>query len=212
MNEELTPKQQAIVACIRDHCQRYGYPPTVREIAKRVKIKSPRGVAKHLETLERKGYLERGSGLSRGIRLAGLAFGRETPIVGRIAAGSPIFAEEQIEGSLMLDTSLSQRGSTFLLKVKGMSMRDAGILDGDLVLVRQQPVAQQGEIVAALVNNEATVKYFRTKKDAVVLDPANPDFQPITVRKEDQFSIAGKVVASIRIIDGALNKTIFAKH
>ncbi len=212
MNEELTPKQEAIVACIRDYCQKNGYPPTVREIAKRVKIKSPRGVAKHLQTLERKGYLERGSGLSRGIRLAGLAFGRETPIVGRIAAGSPIFAEEQIEGSLMLDTSLSQAGSTFLLKVKGMSMRNAGILDGDLVLVRRQPVAQQGEIVAALVNNEATVKYFKTKKDTVVLEPANPDFQPITLGKDDQFSIAGKVVASIRIIDGALNRTIFAKH
>jgi repressor LexA len=212
MDAELTSKQQAIVTCIRDYLQNHGYPPTVREIGRRVKIKSPRGVAKHLETLERKGYIERGSGLSRGIRLVGVAVGRETPIVGRIAAGSPIIAEEQIEGPLMLDAALAGAGRSFLLKVKGLSMRDAGILDGDLVLVRQQSTAEPGDIVAAILNNEATVKYFRKKKDAVHLDPANADFRAIVVGRDDQFSIAGKVVASIRIIDGALGKVIFSKH
>ncbi len=212
MDAELTPKQQAILACIREYLQTHGYPPTVREIARLVRIKSPRGVAKHLETLARKGYLERGDGLSRGIRLIGLAIGRETPIVGRIAAGSPIIAEEHIEGSLMLDPALAGAGQSFLLKVQGMSMRDAGILDGDLVLVRRQATAEPGDIVAAILNNEATVKYFRKKRDAVQLDPANAEFRPIAVGKDDQFSIAGRVVASIRIIDGALGKVIFSKH
>lgn len=204
--EELTPKQRRILEFIHDYVQRHGYPPSIREIAFRMQIKSPRGVAKHLIALERKGHLRRGAGMSRGIKLADASLGRETPIVGRIAAGQPVLAVENIEGTLMLDPVFSKSGKTFLLKVKGMSMKDAGILDGDLVLVRQQPTAENGDIVAALVNDEATVKVFSRKHDRVVLEPANPEFKPIAIRKEDAFSIIGVVVASMRIFDHGVLK------
>lgn len=212
MMEELTVKQQQILQFVHDHVQRYGYPPSLREIGKKMKIKSPRGVAKHLMALEKKGHIKRGGGLSRGITLANVAVGRETPIIGRIAAGEPIVAVENVEGTLMLDSAFSKIGQTFLLRVKGLSMKDAGILDGDLVLVRQQPVAEHGDMVAALVNDEATVKYFRKRSSTITLDPANPEFKPLTIRKEDQFSIIGKVIASLRIIDGKLFNTILSKH
>jgi repressor LexA len=140
------------------------------------------------------------------------AIGRETPIIGRIAAGSPILAVENIEGTVMLDAAFAKTGLTFLLKVKGTSMKDAGILDGDLVLVRQQSSAENGDIVAALINDEATVKYFKRRNTTVVLEPANSDFKPIAVQKEDQFSIVGKIIASLRIIDGTLSKAIFSKN
>ena len=211
MQEELTFRQQKILDFIHDYVQHNGYPPSIREIARKMKIKSPRGAAKHLIALEKKGHIHRSAGM-RGIKLVHTSIGKETPIIGSIAAGKPILAIENIEGALMLDAAFSKVGQTFLLKVKGMSMRDAGIFDGDLVLIRQQPVAEHGDIVAALVNDEATVKYFRKRRDSIFLEPANPEFKPMTVQKEDQFTILGKVIVALRIIEGKLFNAILSKN
>jgi repressor LexA len=212
MPEELTKRQQQILQFIHDFMQKHGIPPSIREIAKKMNIKSPRGVAKHLHAIERKGHIQRHAGMQRGIKVSNVSIGRETPILGRIAAGSPILAVENIEGSLMLDAAFSKLGQTFFLRVKGMSMKDAGIFDGDLVLVKQQPTAEQGDIVAAIVNEEATVKYFKKRNNTVTLEPANDEFKPILVKETDQFSIAGKIIAALRVIDGSIFKAIFSKH
>ena len=212
MQEELTRRQQQILEYIHVFMQKHGFPPSVREIAAKMNIKSPRGVAKHLEAIERKGHIKRSAGMNRGIKVSHLSVGRETPIIGRIAAGKPILAVENIEGSLMLDTIFSKLGTTFLLQVKGESMKDTGILDGDLVLVRQQQTAEPGDIVAAILNDEATVKFFRKRKDTVSLEPANTTFKPIIVRPEDQLTIAGKVIATLRIIDGNVFNAMYSKN
>jgi repressor LexA len=211
MPHELTNRQRQVLEFISSYIEQNGFPPSIREIARRMKIASTQGVVDHLTALERKGYIERGGSVSRGISVANVAVGRETPIVGRIAAGVPITAVENLEGTLLLDAAFSRLGQTFLLKVKGLSMKDAGILDGDLVLIRQQQTAEHGDVVAAILNDEATVKYFKRRNNAVTLEPANLDFEPIAVRKEDRFSIVGKVVACLRLIDGKLSKTIFKK-
>ena len=212
MPEELTKRQNQVVEFIRVYSERNGSSPTIREIANKMKIKSTKGVVDHLKALERKGIIKRSKYHSRGITLSDGSSGAETPIIGRIAAGQPILAIENREGSLRLGNSFSSVGTSFLLRVKGMSMKDAGIYDGDLVLVKQQQTAEQGDIVAAILNDEATVKYFKKTKTGITLEPANSEFKPIGVSKEDQFSIAGKVVVGFRIIDGKIFNAAIRKH
>jgi len=202
--EGLTERQQRVFKFIQSHFKKYGYPPTIREIAHHVGVKWNHGIERHLDALEKKGYLKRSKDKSRGIQLAYRTSGTEVPIVGRITAGKPILAVENIEERVVLDPSFVRGESNFLLMVEGTSMKNAGILDGDLVLVRQQSGAEQGDIVAALLNDEeATVKRFRQDGEHIILEPENPEFQPI-VAEADSIRIIGKVLAVLRLLDNQL--------
>ena len=189
-----------IAACIREQ----GYPPSVREIGAAVGLKSPSTVHFHLKGLEEAGMIVKAEGKTRAITLAspaGRAVGEEMdpranqiPVVGNVAAGSPILAEECIEDYLTFDTQ-GKAGEFFALKVRGESMLNAGILPGDLVVVHQQPDANSGEIVVALFEDEATVKTLRRKDGHIWLMPENPEYEPID---GDGCTILGKVVAVVR--------------
>lgn len=207
MKRELTERQQRVVHAIRAWITEHGYPPTIRELGKLLGIKSLRGVTTHLDALAKKGHLTRQRS-ARGIRLlqesGSYTTAHYVPIVGRIAAGAPLLAEERVEGQLLIDASLlGQRESEhppqhFALRVRGVSMQDAGILDGDYVIVRQQPSAEHGEIVVALLGDEATVKYLFKEQDRIRLQPAHPTMDPIVVEPSQPVEILGKVVAVFR--------------
>lgn len=199
---DLTERQKKVLAFIEKHRSRYGYPPTMREIADHIGAKWSHGVERHLQALEKKGFIKREAVKSRGIRLAHVDAGVAVPVVGRITAGKPILAVENLGESLVVDPSFVRGGEVnFLLMVEGLSMKDAGILDGDLVLVRQQPSAENGDIVAALISEEsATVKRFRQDGDSITLEPENPDFQPI-ILDSSSVRIIGKVMAVLRLLD-----------
>jgi repressor LexA len=210
-SDGLTSRQRRVLEVIRDAVERKGYPPSMREIGEAVGLTSPSSVAHQLSALERKGYLRRDPHRPRAIEVMapdpqGRAFdetgsgdARPTPsyvpLVGRIAAGGPILAEEAIEDVFPLPRQLVGDGTLFLLKVVGDSMVDAAICDGDWVVVRQQPVAEQGDIVAAMIDGEATVKTFRVTKGQVWLMPANPKYTPIP---GEDAQILGKVVSVLR--------------
>lgn len=206
MASELTQRQQRVVEAIQAWIKEHGFPPTIRELGKQVGIKSLRGVTTHLDALVKKGHLARQRG-ARGLRLlmgdAPTASGR-VPIVGRIAAGGPLLAQERLEGELLIDPSMLGKGggadaaSHFALRVRGRSMQGAGILNGDYVIVRQQPTADNGEIVAALIGEEATVKRFFHEGDHIRLQPENPAMEPLLLSKEQPVEILGKVVAVFR--------------
>jgi repressor LexA len=155
-------------------------------------------VEKHFQALEKKGYIKRSSG-ARTLEIEGFSRGRSVPVIGTIAAGKPILAEENIERTLTLDKDLAPWKDTYLLKVEGDSMKEAGILDGDYVLVRPQPTAEKGEIVAALIQDDATVKYFSSEGNRIVLRSANPDFEDIILNGDDEFKILGKVMLVLRV-------------
>ena len=181
-----------------------GYPPTVREIGAHFGF-VPRSVFDHLKALERKGYLRRRSSKSRSLEILDgggnplRTRGVEVPIVGRVAAGEPLLAVQNLEGSLWLSPEWVNGGETFLLRVQGESMVEAHILPGDYALVRRQPTAEHGEIVVALLNDEATVKRLLLKGDQVVLKPENPGMKPITLRRGDpRLQIVGKVIGVLR--------------
>lgn len=195
----LSEKQKAILAFLQKYIAKQGYPPSEREIAKGVGIKWVRGVQHHLAALEEKGFIRRGEG-ARAIELTGPAKDQGIPILGRVAAGRPILAEENRIGTLPLDKSRLPWKGAFLLKVKGDSMKEGGILEGDYVLVRPQSDADSGEIVVAMVEGEATVKRLIKKKGSLILQPENPDFSPIVVtEKSGTFQIVGKVVGLFRL-------------
>ena len=199
--ETLTGQQERVLKFIQKYQKKTGYQPTIREIGDHLDVKWTRGVEKHLEALVKKGHITRARDTSRGIQLAIRSTGVEIPIVGRITAGRPILAVENIEEQLVLDKSLVKGENNFLLRVEGMSMRDAGILDGDLILVHSQQTAETGDIVAALINDEeATVKRLRLKPGGVVLEPANPAFEPISSQTVT-IDIIGKVMAVLRMLD-----------
>ena len=192
---ELSKMQQKIyeyiAACIREQ----GYPPSVREIGEAVGLKSPSTVHFHLKRLEEAGVIEKGAGKGRAITLRESPKPEnQVPVVGNVAAGSPILAEECIEDYLTFDTA-GRPGEYFALRVRGESMLNAGILPGDLVVVHQQQEARSGEIVVALLEDEATVKTLRRKDGHTWLMPENPDYEPID---GDGCEILGKVVGSIR--------------
>lgn len=195
----LTTRQKEILDFIASTLQERGYPPSLREIAARFHIAGVRAVQKHVHALERKGYLRKGAG-ARALELIGHAQGRSLPILGKVAAGLPILAQENWLGNLMIDPSIAPWQDAYLLKVKGQSMKEIGILEDDLVVVKPQPDAESGEIVVAMVEGEATVKRLIKKKQHYVLMPENPDFEPIVItEKEGTFQILGKVVSVIRL-------------
>lgn len=207
MRKKLTERQQMIYDFIAETIRSRGAPPTIREIMDVFEINSTNGVRTTLAALEKKGHIRRHARLSRGIELvdyvepASLASDlHEVPLVGRVAAGEPILATENIETTLHVDRSLlPASGTLFALRVHGESMKNAGILDGDIVLARQQENAERGDIVVAQIGDDATVKHYAPEDGCIRLLPANEAFQPIVVPSDTaDFSIAGKVVGLMR--------------
>mgnify|MGYP006284388477 CR=1 FL=1 len=194
--DELTPRQHEILELIRAHLEATGSPPTRAEIARALGFRSPNAAEGHLRALARKGAIELVPGSSRGIRLrqaAGL------PVVGRVAAGSPILAEPHIEDHYQLDPRLFSPRADYLLRVRGWSMRDAGILDGDLLAVHRTPEARDGQVVVARLEDEVTVKRLQRQGQRARLLPENPDFEPIEVDLARQpLAIEGIGVGIIR--------------
>ncbi|MFO0614168.1 MAG: transcriptional repressor LexA [Polyangiaceae bacterium] len=199
----LTDRQQQVLRYIRESITERGYPPTLREIGAHMGIRSTNGVNDHLRALERKGYLTREDMKSRALRpidLEGIGDAAAPandagddgstvaiPLLGRIAAGAPILAEEQVEDRLKIDRNLLGRGGgdVFALRVQGDSMIEAGVFSGDIIFVRKQSTAQKGEMVAALIGDEATVKYYHPERDYIRFQPANAQMAPILVRASD---------------------------
>lgn len=197
---ELTPRQKQILSLIQKVIVETGMPPTRAEIAEALDFRSPNAAEEHLRALERKGAIEIVPGTSRGIRLKdSLREQLGLPLVGRVAAGEPILAEEHIEGRYQIDLDLFEKPPHFLLRVCGMSMRDAGILDGDLVAVHRTPDVRNRQIIVARLSDEVTVKRYKQEGHQVWLLPENPDFEPITVNlKEQDLTIEGVVVGVVR--------------
>lgn len=200
----LTDRQQQVLSYIRESIIDRGYPPTLREIGAHMGIRSTNGVNDHLRALERKGYLTREDMKSRALRPKDLPLGpgglgsqaandaqhdpnmAEVPLLGRIAAGAPILAQEHVEDTVRIDKNLVRGGKeVFALKVQGDSMIEAGILSGDTIFIKKQSTAQRGEMVAALIGDEATVKYYFPEKDYIRFQPANAAMAPILVRAQD---------------------------
>lgn len=202
---KLTARQQEILALIENAIAHTGAPPTRAEIARILGFKSPNAAEEHLKALARKGAIELVSGTSRGIRLRQAVQERvqqlqrlSLPLIGRVAAGSPILAQEHIDDTFQLESHLFSSRPDYLLRVRGMSMRDAGILDGDLLAVQACCQARSGQIVVARLDDEVTVKRLELHPDGAILHPANPDYQPIYVRNAESFAIEGLAVGLIR--------------
>jgi repressor LexA len=199
-DQKLSKRQREIFGYIKRHAAKHGYPPTVRDIGRAVGLTSPSTVHGHLASLERAGLLRRDPTKPRAIELLASAAGRVArprglPLVGQVAAGQPVLAEENIEDYAQLDDLAGAGDADYLLRVRGDSMRDAGILEGDVVAVRRQETARDGEIVVALVGEEATVKRFFRESDHVRLQPENPDMEPI---REREVQLLGRVVGVCR--------------
>lgn len=195
----LTLRQQQILGFIQEFIETEGFPPTRAEIARALGFRSANAAEDHLRALLRKGVIEMLPGVSRGIRLVQEAEGKGLPVVGRVAAGSPLLAEQHIQGHYRLDPGLFRPRADYLLQVKGMSMRDAGILDGDLLAVHRTREAHSGEIAVVRVEDEVTVKRFRRRGNVVRLMPENPDFSPIIVDlRRQSLVIEGVGVGVIR--------------
>ncbi len=212
--EKLTQRQQQVLDCIKESIKENGYPPSVREICAKVGLKSSSSVQSHLDALERKGYLKRNSSSARALTVesskdADQGFSAEDaqvleevsrntvplPLVGKVAAGSPILAEQNIEEVIGLPKQLVGDANSFMLTVSGESMIEAGIFDGDIVVVTEQKSANNGEIVVAMIDGEATVKVFYKEDGRIRLQPANSTMEPIYA---DDVQILGKVKALIR--------------
>ena len=206
MRPPLTARQREVLDFVRHFMTRVGYPPTVREIGSHFGF-VPRSVFDHLKALERKGYLRRDPAKSRSLQLldaflspsARTSSYRELPILGRVAAGQPLLSDQNIEGTSVVPQDWVNDDEAFLLKVQGESMIGAHICPGDQALVRRQSTAENGDIVVALLNDEATIKRILFKPDGIVLQPENPAMPPIQVKKgEKSFQIVGKVVGILR--------------
>ena len=197
---QLTPRQSQILQMIQEFISESGMPPTRAEIARELGFKSANAAEDHLRALQRKGVLELVPGASRGIQLKdSLRDQLGLPLVGRVAAGSPILSEEHIETHYKIDQALFNPKPHYLLRVEGMSMKDAGILDGDLVAVHRTPEVRSRQIVVARVDDEVTVKRYRQDGSTVWLLPENEDFEPIKVDLSEQsMMIEGVVVGVIR--------------
>lgn len=202
MGRKAVDKQQKILEFVSKYMKENGYPPAIREICKGVGLSSTSTVHAHLETLKRDGLLEKADAKSRGIRVKNQA--QEVvqegdiiniPLIGQVAAGTPILATENLERTFTMPADFVGNAPTFMLKVKGESMIEAGIFNGDYIIVRQQQVANNGEIVVALIDNEATVKTFYKEKDYIRLQPENSTMEPIIVH---EVAILGKVIGLVR--------------
>ena len=214
---KLTDRQQQILELVQSAIERTGAPPTRAEIAAELGFKSANAAEEHLQALARKGVIELIGGTSRGIRLRSETLralnesrGKQftlplpslsqltLPLVGRVAAGSPILAQEHIDQTYLVEASMFPRRPDYLLKVRGMSMRDAGIIDGDLLAVQKAKDAKNGQIVVARLGDEVTVKRFRRTRGTVELIPENPDFKTIVVDGDVDFELEGLAVGLIR--------------
>jgi len=195
----LTARQQQVLEFIQGFIESEGMPPTRAEIARALGFRSINAAEDHLKALARKGAIELLAGASRGIRLLYKTKTDGLPVVGRVAAGNPVLAEEHIEEHVRIDAGLFRPRADYLLRVKGMSMRDAGILHGDLLAVHAVPEASSGAVVVARLDNEVTVKRFRRRGNIVRLLPENPDFSPLVVDlREQSLVIEGVGVGVIR--------------
>ena len=209
---KLTTRQEQILNLIRDAIQNTGFPPTRAEIANELGFRSTNAAEEHLQALARKGVIEIAAGTSRGIRLLESDLSSHLPniippiypqlnlpLVGRVAAGSPILASEHVEANYQVDPALFSAKPDFLLKVRGMSMRDAGILDGDLLAVKKTDTARNGQIIVARLGNDVTVKRYKKNGSNIELIPENPDYPVIKVKEnDDEFSLEGLAVGLMR--------------
>lgn len=204
----ITSRQKEVFTFIEQKIEEHRYPPSYREISSHFNWAGPRAAAKHVDALVKKGYLRKGRG-ARALEIVSHITNIKTlgsnipsfaiPILGRVAAGYPILAEENLIGHFMVDSSLVRTKQTFLLKIQGESMNGAGIFDGDLVLVKQQADADSGAIVVAMIEGEATVKRLVKKRRKLILQPDNPGFKRIVITEKDtSFQILGKVISLIR--------------
>jgi repressor LexA len=196
----LTPRQRQILKLIQDSIRQNGMPPTRAEIAEQLGFKSPNAAEEHLRALQRKGVIDLIPSASRGIQLKdSLREQLGLPLIGRVAAGRPIMAEEHIESRYQIDPKIFQPKAHYLLKVRGMSMKDIGILDGDLVAVHRTPDVRNRQVVVARLENDVTVKRYKQEGSTVWLLPENEDFDPIKVNlKEQSLVIEGVVVGVLR--------------
>jgi repressor LexA len=216
---KLTERQEQILNLIKEAIENTGFPPTRAEIAAELGFRSANAAEEHLQALARKGAIEISPGTSRGIRLRDMSAGKSKvahdprqlalphhslmqlslPLIGRVAAGSPILAQEHIEATYSVDSSLFSAKPDYLLKVQGLSMRDAGILDGDLLAVKKVDSAKNGQIVVARLGDEVTVKRYKKSGSVIELLPENPDFEPIRVASsKDNFALEGLAVGLLR--------------
>ncbi|MGL1936120.1 MAG: transcriptional repressor LexA [Fibrobacterales bacterium] len=208
MKEKLTARQQEIYDYIKERMANTNLPPTVREIGQHFNISSTNGVRSILSALIKKDYITRSPKLSRGITLTDEipnaipeqdANMFDVPILGRVAAGAPLMAVENLEGTITVHRDfLMKQENVFALKVEGDSMINAGILNGDMIFARQQSTADTGQMVVAIVDDAATVKYFHPEASQVRLEPANDNYRPIIVEKDKDFRIAGRVIGVMR--------------
>jgi repressor LexA len=206
---KLTPRQEQILNLIKDAIDNTGFPPTRAEIANELGFKSANAAEEHLQALARKGAIEISPGTSRGIRLVGASLPSipmppptlmmALPLVGRVAAGSPILATEHVEATYSVDPAMFSSRPDYLLKVRGESMRDAGIMDGDLLAVKKVDSAKNGQIVVARIGDDVTVKRYKKTGSLIELFPENPDFKVIKVDPEaDGFALEGLAVGLMR--------------
>lgn len=214
MASELTARQSEILDLIEQAIANTGFPPTRAEIAEALGFKSANAAEDHLRALEKKGYISLTPGASRGIRLIrgathkseqgspsvarSLLNALTLPVVGRVAAGAPILATENVSREISVDRSLFDKEPDYMLQVRGMSMRDIGIMDGDLLAVKKTSEARSGQIVVARIDSDVTVKRLLRERTRVILEPANPEFEPIVVTDENTFAIEGIAVGLVR--------------
>jgi len=201
--KKITTRQQAIYSYIKEFISEHKFPPTIREIGEKFDIKSTNGVRDSLISLEKKGLIKKLSRQARSIELVqntpSLVNAVPVPLIGRIAAGTPILAEENIEDTLTMDKTLLPRsGQIFALRVQGDSMTGDGILNEDLAIIRMQKNAERGQIIAAIIDGDATLKHYYPVEDRVELRASNPAYSPIIVNEEENFSIAGVLAGVIR--------------
>jgi len=206
--EKLTSKQTEVLNYLKDYVGEYSMPPTIEEIRLAMGVNSANGIRDHLRALERKGAIELISGISRGIRLTGELSSSHIPpshptlclpIIGRVAAGSPLLAEQNIEDHCQLDAALFKQNPNYLLRVVGTSMKDIGIYEGDLLAIHKTHEAREGQIVIARVDDEVTVKRFHREGDIAYLQAENKDFEPIVIDlRRQQLEIEGVVVGVVR--------------
>ncbi|HET7274073.1 MAG TPA: transcriptional repressor LexA [Longimicrobiaceae bacterium] len=213
MREPLTKTEHRILDYLVDYLTRNTYQPSIREIGKRFSIKSTKTVSEHLQALADKGYIEREASRSRGVKILDLDLAREVvsvPSYGKIAAGQPALMPDHITDRFTIDPKLAGSPDAFFLQVAGESMEGMGMLDGDLVLVDPVPVddLENGDIIAARLGGEGTVKRFFTRDGKIVLEPANPDFAPMFVHDYDDFVVLGRVTGLFRQFTPAQTKAI----
>ncbi len=206
--KELTKKQKRVLLFLEEFIQQHGFPPTVREIAQQLGMAGPHSAKRFLDMLQEKGFIRRLPKSSRAIEIVHSTTAhspvRMVPLIGRVRAGKPLLAQENIETTLALDKHFAKWNNVFLLRVVGESMVEAHIKDGDLALVKPQPTIDNGEIAVILIDDEATIKRFFKYDSTIRLEPANPSMKPIIINPGDsEVTVVGKIVGILRNIDGS---------